>query len=152
MRTVMILLLLFSITGCMSRRAKYSAAGGVIAAGAYFVAIAPGKESCEATVDPEDPLGDIGCDVGQAMRASFLTVGIAAIVTGVLAMALIARSPSPSTELTYLDDKIVTRLTAQAVLAARNGDCTAVRNLVDRIARRDASVVIDEPAIAGCLR
>lgn len=153
MRTVMILLLLCSITGCMSRRAKYGAAGGVIAVGAYFVAMAPGKESCESTVDPDDPLGGIGCDVGQAMRASFLTVGIAAIVTGVLAMALIGRSPSsPSTELTYLDDKIVTRLTAQAVLAARNGDCTAVRTLVERIARRDASVVIDEPAIAGCLR
>jgi hypothetical protein len=152
-RSVAIALLLLSLTGCLSQRAKYGLAGGTIAAGVYLVAIAPAKESCDAPSDPDDLLGigSVGCDVGQAMRASFLTVGIAAIVTGVLALAMIDRAPSPPSH-DYLEDRIVGRLTAQAVLAARSGDCPAVRILVERIARRDAEVVIDDPAIAGCLR
>ncbi len=155
-RFVVIVLLLSSFTGCLSQRAKYGIAGGTIAAGVYLIAVAPPKESCNATPDPDDlfGIGSAACDAGQAIRASFLTVGIAAVLSGVLSIALISRSPAqPVTgETSYLDDRIVTRLTAQAVLAARSGDCPAVRMLVDRIARRDASVVIDDPAIAGCLR
>lgn len=156
-RSVVLVLLLLSFTGCLSQRAKYGIAGGTIAAGVYLIAVAPAKESCDFPPDPDDLLGigSVGCDVGQAVRTSFLTIGIAAIVTGVLSIALISRSPvSPATttETSYLGDKIVSRLTAQAVIAARSGDCFAVQKLVDRIARRDASVVIDDPAIAGCLR
>ncbi len=154
-RSVLVLLMWLSVTGCLSRRAKYGVAGGMIGAGLYLVAVAPAKESCApAASDPDDllGLGTIGCDVGQGIRASFLTVGIAAIVSGVVSLALIGRSPSSSPPPDYLGDKIVSRLTAQAVLAARSGDCPAVRQLVDRIARRDAAVVIDDPAIAGCLR
>ncbi len=154
-RSVVLVVLLWSFTGCLSRRAKYGIAGGTIAAGVYLVAVAPAHESCDFPPDPEDTLGigSVGCDVGQAIRASFLTIGIAAIITGVLSMAMISRSPASGTIGTdYLGDKIVTRLTAQAVLAARSGDCSAVQKLVDRIARRDASVVIDDPAITSCLR
>ncbi len=155
-RSVVIAVLLLSFTGCTSRRAKYGIAGGTIAAGVYLVAIAPPRQSCEVSPpNPDDLLGigNAACDAGQAIRGSFLTVGIAAIVLGVLSIAMIARAPTPPSPSTdYLGDKIVTRLTAQAVLAARSGDCFTVRRLVDRIARRDAAVVIDEPAIAGCLR
>jgi hypothetical protein len=155
-RAVLVFLLLSVTTGCMSRRTKYGIAGGTVAAGAYLIAIAPAKETCSTTPDPDDPLGigSAGCEAGNAIRASFLTIGIAAVIAGVLSFGMIARSPSPSPgpEAHEVADKIITRLAAQAILAARSGDCTTARRLVDRISRSRGELVFDDPAIAGCLR
>lgn len=156
MRRAVIVVLLLSFTGCMSRRAKYGIAGGTVAAGAYLIAIAPAKETCDSMPDPDDPLGigSAGCEAGNAIRASFLTIGIAAVIAGVLSFGLVARSPSPSSgpEAHEVADKIITRLAAQAILAARSGDCATARRLVDRISRSRGELVFDDPAIAGCLR
>ncbi len=152
MSRAVVVVLLLALVGCHSKRVKYAGAGAMIAAGIGSIAIAPPKETCMQAEELFD-LSGAACAVGQEMRALFLVSGIALIATGLLATAMISRSGSPE-EPPHddLDDKIIDRLSAQASLAARNGDCTTVHALLARIARRDATVVLDDPAIARCLR
>lgn len=150
-RAVAFLVLLGFSTGCHSKRARYVGAGVSIAAGVGALAIAPARERCVYSDDLLDFSGEL-CEIGQDLRAMLLFTGVAMILGGLITIGVVSTPPSvASSHDESLDEKIVIRLTAQAALAARNGDCPAVRALVDRIARRDATVVIDDPAIGRCL-
>jgi hypothetical protein len=150
MKRAVVLVLVCGLFGCHSKRAKYAGAGATVVAGIVAIAIAPSKERCVYSEDLFDFSGEL-CDVGQDLRAMLLVTGVALLTTGLLYTAVISAPPAPPRD-GPLDEKIVIRLTAQAALAARNGDCISARALVDRIARRDATVVIDDTAIARCLK
>lgn len=143
-------LLLVALAGCHSKRAKYAGAAATFAGGIVAIAAAPPKERCVYSEELFDLTGEL-CEVGQDLRASMLVLGIAMIATAVVYAAVISTPPAQRDE-TSLDQKIVERLGAQTAVAARAGDCAAVRMLLAKIARRDHWVeVASEPAIARCL-